>query len=209
MSSTITRLFGTSEKAASAVKELADRGFTDDSIDVIGPSSDAAAQLQKAGVSPAAAKAYAEALTRGGTTVTVRAPFGTAGLAVEMLDSCGPTDLRIADTYRPSFEFGAALSSMLGLPVLSKDPTPLSSMIGMPALSLDQDSSTRLMQDPGPLSRLFGLPLLSRNRPKTSSFGLPLLSRNPTPLSSMLGLKVLSRNPAPLSSMFGIKLLSN
>jgi hypothetical protein len=209
MSSTITRHYGTSEQAAAAVKELEGRGFTAESIAVIGPSGDAAASLRKAGVAPSAAKAYAEAMTRGGTTVTVRAPFGSASLAIEMMEKFNPTDLGIDDTYRASYEFGAAFSSLLGLPVLSSNPTPLSSAIGMPALSYDQDSNTRLMRDPGPLSGLFGLPLLSRNRPKTSSFGLPLLSGNATPLSSMLGLKVLSRNPAPLSSMFGIKLLSN
>ena len=81
MSSTITRLFGTSEQAAAAVKELGHRGFTDDSIDVIGPSGDAEIQpvdvARRRGtitneVSTSFSSRLARVYTRGGAPVAVR-----------------------------------------------------------------------------------------------------------------------------------------
>ena len=80
---------------------------------------------------------------------------------------------------RPTF----SLSSMFGMPLLSKNPAPLSSVTGMKTLSGEKGYGTH-------------------------SFGLPLLSRNPAPLSSMIGMKTLTRRrPGERKRSFGLPLL--
>jgi hypothetical protein len=73
---------------------------------------------------------------------------------------------------------------MLNLPLLTKSQRQKSSF-GIPLLS----------KNGTPLSSMFRLPVLTKSKTgKSSSFGLPLLSDNPTPLSSLFGLRVLSKD---------------
>ena len=65
---------------------------------------------------------------------------------------------------------GFALSSLLNLPLLSREAAPLSKLLNLRTRSGDSAKQWK------------------------SSFGFPLISKNPAPLSSFLGLRVLSRS---------------
>lgn len=157
-------------------------------------------------------------LKAGRSLVAVRARYGMAAYAVEIMERGDTVDTDVLRRY------------------LFRDPTPLSDMLRIPALAKFTPVTGLLRSDwtlssffglgllsrkAAPLSSMFGLPTLSKpKREWKSSFGLPLLSRNPAPLSSLFGmatlskpkgewkssfgLPLLSRNPAPLSSVFGI-----
>ena len=102
-------------------------------------------------------------------------------------------------TYEPStglLSSNWSLSSKFGLRLLSNKATPLSSLFGLPVL-------TKSKRD---WRRSFGLPLLSNNpAPFSSLFGMPTLSKEPKDWKSSFGLPLLSNNPAPLSRLFGLK----
>ncbi|MFK7964456.1 MAG: hypothetical protein AB8C46_10890 [Burkholderiaceae bacterium] len=106
-------------------------------------------------------------------------------------------DWFLGDASSPNFKF----SSVFGMGMLSKNPTPLSSMIGFKPLSNQKgpgESSfgMKLLRrnDPAPLSSTVGMKPLSANQGRgNSSFGLPTLSKNSTPLSSLLNMPVLSK----------------
>ena len=163
-------------------------------------------------------KICTRSLKEGRSLVGVRAPFGRALDALELMetDDCVDSDL----LKRYQFNDPAPFSAMMGLPVLSKFVSSsglvssnwsLSASFGMPLLS----------RNPAPLSSMFGMGTLSP-APKNwrSSFGFPLLSKVAAPISaifmmpvlsrskgawkSSFGLPILAKNPAPFSSLFGI-----
>lgn len=233
----ITRLFDSREQAMAAVAELKQNGFSDDPIDVIGPaegqgegesvgaSDDALlASITRTGVPQARAEAYAEGVRRGGTVVAVRAPFGFASTATEILDRFNPTarDWPEQDPSgdRPKHDPAAPLSSAAGWRVLLSDPTPLSSWLGWRVLSERQTPAIKLSDEPAPLSKRLGWRVLSENAtPLSSRAGMKVLSDRqtpaitlsdiPAPLSSKLGWRSLLNDPAPLSSWLGWRLLLN
>src|SRR5690349_11183560 len=95
---TVTRIYDSPEKARKAADEL--KKFTSESqIHVVNPSGQNAASLEVAltatGISAGSAKAYAEAVGRGRSVVTVAPSFGSAGRATEVLDAAGPVDTHI------------------------------------------------------------------------------------------------------------------
>ena len=234
MTQTISRIYDNAEKAEAAVKELKRVGFADHAVSVVAPMHSAEAALPAitgSGVIASHATVYADALARGETLVSVRAPFGFAATATTILEKHRPTETGLGEQgyEQPPPDPAAPLSSALGWSVLSDNPTPLSSALGLSTLSKNQRKQVRddeLIDNPAPLSRAFGLKLLSdRAAPLSSKFGWKLLSDNPAPLSSKLGMsplskdqnapdsrfgmKLLSDNPAPLSSALGWKLLSD
>ena len=244
MSTLITRLFRNTEQATRAVADLKRYGFDDEDITVTGPGSSSgtptdeiAASIARAGVSRRAAAAYAESVRNGGVTVSVRAVFGWAAIATEVLERSGAVATGISDASDAETDQAAPFSAALGLPVLSRNPTPLSSLLALRVLSKRQNPGVRLLHAAAPLSRGFGLPTLSGDPAplsrrlgltllqdnvtgKSQVFGLPLLTRRgrpflpagllrtPAPLSRLLGLKLLSSNPAPLSSALGLRVLT-
>ena len=245
MTQTISRSYSSRENGAAAVEELKRTGFDDSAIHVIAPAdrdaSDAEpaampddelmASIAQGGVVATHAAAYADAVRRGETLVSVRAPFGCAATVTSILDKFDPTETGLGDQgygYPPP-DPATPLSSAFRWTVLIDDPTPLSSWLGWPTLSARQPlrkPDRDLIDNPAPLSKAVGMPLLSdKPAPLSRRLGWQLLLGNPAPLSTRLGwpllsgsqnppqtrfgLPLLSDNPAPLSSLFGLKLLSS
>ena len=236
MSSIITRLYDTREKADAAATDLKRTGFLDESVSVIAPAADTAAAsetgandqvltaLRQAGLSEAGAPAFAERVRQGGTAVVVHALVGRAVPAIAILDAHGPMKLDVsgyeyAALYRPEMASATPLSTAMDWRVLYDDPTPLSSWLKWPVLSRRQNPSVKLLHEPAPLSRRTGWKLLIGDPTLLSSrFHWQVLWNNPTPLSSRTGWRVLAakqnpsvkllRESAPLSRALGMKVLS-
>jgi hypothetical protein len=183
-------MFATAEAARAAAAELAEEGFDD--VHVVTPPSNPdapvsaiAAQIALGNVAMSDAKIYAAGVAKGGSLVTVHAPFASGMLATTVLESHGPID-----SGMPAPEPA----------LLWDEATPLSSAFAMDVL----------MNDPTPASRVIGIaPLTGSDCSFSGAIGMPLLSDNPAPLSSLVGLSTLSNTPAPLSSLLGIPLLKD
>ena len=189
MSHEITRMFATADAARAAAAELAEEGFDD--VHVVTPPSNPeapvsaiAAQIALGRVLLADAKIYAEGVAKGGSLVTVHAPFGSGMLATSVLESHGPID-----SGMPAAE----------PPRMWDEATPLSSAFAMDVL----------LHDATPASRIIGIaPLMGSGCSLSGAIGMPLLSDDPTPLSSLVGMSTLSRNSTPLSSLIGMPTLT-
>ncbi|MGB5812332.1 MAG: hypothetical protein WBG86_17470 [Polyangiales bacterium] len=212
----VVRVYASEEAARAAVR---DAGKAFDTVGVIGPDEGSADAGIKAGfIDPSQSPRCARALRAGQWVVGVSAPFGYAVDAERALERHDPIEtIPIPMRAEP-----APLSSVFGIPVLSKAPSsarlmrtnryilgepklskkaaPFSSTLGMRLLSKSQRQKSTfgmplLSRNGAPFSSMFRLPLLTRSQSgKSSSFGFPLLSDNPTPLSSLLGLRVLSKD---------------
>lgn len=190
MSETISRMYGSPDRAIAAVNELKEYGWGDADIQVVsrggGSVDEIAATIMKGMVLKYRAKRYAEGVAKGGTLVTVQCPFATTTRAIQILDSHGPIDSGVADPAPDylTWEDSAPLSSSLHMPTLTDHNVSFSSFISLGMLTAGRAS----------LSRLFGLPELSSSAGGLSNaIGMPTLSRNPAPLSSMLKLPLLKR----------------
>lgn len=204
MSQTINRMYDNHEHAISAAEELRNNRF-DRYTDVYvvsrhgGPDAPAGgaelsvdgivAALMKAYVLKAHAQVYAERIKRGGTLVTVHAPFGAAVPAIGILDRHGPVGSGVADVEdRPmAWDDAAPCSSILHMPVLLADSATFSKFWNVRALS--KRAATTFSA--------FGIAEIVKSRGAYSGLlGMPLLSNKATILSSMLGLPLLSK-PKP------------
>ena len=190
MSQEISRMYATAEAAQNAVAELAEDGFTDVFV-VPPPGADApvspiAAEIALGRVLLSDARIYAEGVARGGTLVTVHAPFGKGRHATAILESHGtiPSGKPEPEAEKV-WDEAAPFSSAMHMPLLLDDPAPASRVIGISPLA-GSDCS---------FSGLIGLPLLTNpgDMPE-SRWGIPFLSRNPAPLSSLLGLPLLKED---------------
>ena len=189
MSHEISRMFATAEAGRAAAAELAEEGFAD--VHIVNPPSNPdapvsaiAAQIALGRVLMSDAKIYAKGVAKGGSLVTVHAPFGSGMLATSILESHTPIASGMPE----------------GAPVRMWDEaTPLSSAFQMDVL----------FSDATPASRVLGIPpLLGSNCSFSDAIGMPLLSRDPAPLSSLIGMSTLSRGGTPLSSLIGMPLLT-
>lgn len=81
---------------------------------------------------------------------------------------------------------------------LSEHSTSLSSLFGLPLLT----------RNDGSFFSKFGFKDLSNESMGDSKMGMSLLSKNATPLSSKIGMSCKSDNPAPFSSLLKLPLLS-
>lgn len=219
MTSIITRLFESPERAQRAVAEM-EQAFEGLEIGSIPPpdategaDSDRSARLSALGVPQAAAAAYGEAVQRGATAVVVMAPFGLAAPAIAVMDRNGATALDVADGYIPAVRPGATTSERWGVPLLLRDPAPLSTFLGLGLLSRGRGRA-RLIATAAPLSRMLGLATLSSKPPRAQ-----LMRNRPGPFSRSIGLPLLTGrqgsstrlldNPAPLSSWLGWPVLAD
>ena len=123
MTTTVTRLYETSNQAAAAVTALKTAGFADDEINLIGPDAGTGGALigaiMKTGATEDNARAFAEGVSKGGGLVTVYAPFGWGLKATNTLEKLKPVDVKITDTSAFSDDTGDGLASeVLGIPLL-------------------------------------------------------------------------------------------
>jgi hypothetical protein len=224
MTQIISRIYDSRERAAEAVKALKDYGFSGLDIHaVLARSSqggataapaeidDLVTSIQKAGIYKSRAEIYAERVRRGGSLVTVHAPFGSAHAATQILDRLDPIDSGVAEEAGANVDWvdSAPLSSALQIPLLLDDAAPFSSVIGLPVLLDYEPKTTGLLNSSSPLSSTVGFPTISDNAaPLSSRIGLAVLSDKAAPLSSTVGLALLSDNPAPFSALFKLPLLT-
>jgi hypothetical protein len=189
MSQTISRMYEKPSQAARAKAALEDEDYSDVHLvsgDSAGASvDDITAAIAKGNVLKSLARVYAAGVSKGGSLVTVHAPFGGAARAARILDKFGPIDSGISEPADGIMLWDDAtpMSCILQMPVLMADPVPFSRFWNVPPLANGSFS----------LSSLFGLRLLTTAAPRSTSFGIPLLSSNPAPLSSLLGLPTLSK----------------
>ena len=159
------------------------------------------ASMMKANVWKSHAETYADRLSKGKSLVLVHAPFGTANKATKVMESYQPTEAGIVEPDQHpemKWEDAAPFSSILKLPILSKNRHPAETFSGISSLTKGKAF----------LSTLIGMPLLSEGlTQRNTSIGMRLLSHSPTPLSSSIGMRTISQSATPLSSMLGLKVL--
>jgi hypothetical protein len=223
----ITRLFDSPTQAQAAYDELKAQRF--ENVELLLPPGHRARPpleelvqpLERAGIDRASAEHYAEGLKRGSAIVSVRAPFGSAMRASDILDRHGPGaapeigamssrrgDVGQIDATIPDRTAArgaaAAAGSRASEPTASAGrvsdaprstgPKTLSQMLGIPELI---DSNTFFS----------GFPLLIRStrppntKPPVPDSSLPAKQKpsaslvdDPAPVSNLLGLPVLSKN---------------
>lgn len=192
MSQTIHRMYDSEQRAHAAAHELrTNRYLAMPDVHVFaagGESSGEAivAALMKAYILKAHARVLAQHIQRGGTLVTVHAPFGSGSTAVEILDSHGPIESGVPDFKGDGtpWDEAAPCSSLLGMPVLLKDSATFSRFWNVPPLS----------KRPTTTGSALGIPEISATSgPFSGTFGMGLISHKATILSSMLGLPVLKK----------------
>jgi hypothetical protein len=188
MSQTISRMYSTSGQAASAKAALEREDYSDVHMvsgDLAGASvDDIVAAITKGNVLRSDARIYAEGIRKGGSLVTVHAPFSGGARAIRILDKFGPIESGISEPvdYIMPWDDATPMSCILQMPLLLDDPVPFSRFWNVRPLAGDSFS----------LSSLIGMPLLTKAVSRTSSFGIPLLSSNPAPLSSLFRIPTLS-----------------
>jgi hypothetical protein len=199
------------DPAAGAPAAEADAGAA-----IVPPEADTITAIRAGSLLGEHAAFYAEQLTEGNSLVVVSPPFGSSRKAIAILDDYNPLPISHEpppEPYVPFTERSTPLSSLLGLPVLSKTATPCSDFWGFDTLQEGTSHFSRWLSPLAPgfmFSSLIGMKLLSGNATpvssmtgmstqssrlagKSSSFGLPLKASNTTPLSSLFGIPVLSK----------------
>ncbi|MEI8144845.1 MAG: hypothetical protein WCH83_05240 [Alphaproteobacteria bacterium] len=196
MTTIITRLYPTRERAETAVAALKAKRFVASSADLFtgGAGQDDAALhagITKAGVSAASAQTLVAKLKEGGTAVIAVAPFGNAIIAMDTLDSYDPIDsgLKRSEVFVPSQD--PPMVHNRYLPILLDSDTMIMSGHSFPTLT---KTST-------PFQSLFGIPSLSKGggraglmtgRLFSGSIGLPMLTANQSPRAKLMGSKTFS-----------------
>ncbi len=212
MPETICRMYPSREKAESAVAALRPFGYGD--VRIFSASADGGETLESvtasiaaAGIVAEEARIYAERVLQGNALVVVRALFGGALRAKQILAQHGPVDSGVAEvSQRLTSGYGDGTSSSGGnwLRTLGTAKHPMEALTGWPSLTKegwmfsDRFGWRYLIADPTPLSSTFGWKLLSDTpHPLSSTFGWKLLSDTPHPLSSRLGWRLLSGDEEP------------
>ena len=187
MSQNINRMYASRDQAVKAAHDLRNSRF--DRFEMVhvvshddAPAADLdaiTAAVMKGYVLKAHAKVYAEGIKRGGSLVSVHAPFGAAVAAMQILDQHGPIDNGVAEPQDrlPAWDDAAPVSSALMLPVLLNSSTSYSGFGGLPLLLKPSDTAVPARAP--------------SSAPFTGTFGMALLSNKATILSSLFGLPVL------------------
>ena len=229
----VARYFAEEYRARAAHRALLAMGLGQSELTLIEPvgptwnemgearvnEEDLASRAVKAGVLLGdKSAAHADHLRQGRTLLAVRAPFGRALQATDILDSHNPVAVAgpAEGAQNPHVflsEMAAPLSSLLGLPVLSKTRTRPSrgDFLGLPTLSGNRSYLTGRLSNFGRRTASMGVPLLSSNpAPMSSLFRMPVATRAKSGAgwTRSFGFKMLSARATPLSSFFGVHLIS-
>jgi len=144
MTQTISRLYGAASDATACLADLKEHGFGEGEVYAVSPPppgqndlSTLAAAIAQGNVLKAKAAVYAQGVAKGGTLITVHAPFGAAAKATGILDRHNPIDSGVPDPVYPriTYDDAAPFSSSLQIPALLSDPAPLSSFWSLPVLT--------------------------------------------------------------------------
>jgi len=203
MTQTISRMYGNLAQASRAADELRAKGYKN--VFMVAGSSpsggDAAAEaaagdydrivksITDGFVWKPHAMVYAKGVSKGGSLVTVHAPFGTARNAQTILDRHSPIESGLVEPVEPTCAWDEAVpvSSALQMPVLLKTQRPMEVICNVPSVVKASNG----------LSKWLGFPLLAKEiAPFSKMIGMPLLSKSATPLSSRFGLPLLSKSRA-------------
>lgn len=190
MTTLITRLYSSHERASAAASALAANKYPAKHYDVIAApagkkgaaKADLAAvqaALADAGVIPKSAAAYAGRIVDGNALLVVRAPVGASFATKKLLEGFESIDAGVrdevhipAEVARPVRVRRPSATSLLPrdamimsgksfMPALTKSSTPFSSMLSLPLLS---GKGPRAKLSSFSLSSMLGLPLLSKDR---------------------------------------------
>jgi hypothetical protein len=179
----INRLFDSSVEARAAFDELKERRFEDVELllaaDNRAPRSieDLVEAIKRAGVEPSRADVYADGVRRGGAFVSVRAPFGSAVRATEILDRHGATTTPKPIARRR--DEGTTDANARVRTVSGQSDRKASPASG-PSESSGRVSAAPPSRGPRTLSQMLGIPELIDSN--TFFSGFPLLIR-PQPVS--------------------------
>jgi hypothetical protein len=230
--------------AEAAIRDLRAHRLRDNEIFVVRPPPKGerpcldtlVAAIAQCAIMKSEAVIYAKRVARGGTLITVHAPFDKTERVSALLDIRDPILRSIGPKHYPPLPWdnAAPFSSFMQWPTLFDEPTPFAKFWSVPELtdhrfmSSHRRSSRRgrrsRLRSPAPLSDILGVSPLSSSAtplsgmlrvrllsaspaPLSSSLGLSLLSDSPTPLSDRMKWPALSDNPTPLSNKFGWKVL--
>jgi hypothetical protein len=175
----VGRIFETEAQARVAMEKLNAQGFGPSLMTLVpaGTSADA----MPGDVPRDQAIAYARRLEGGNALVLVRAGFGWAGTATQILDGCGPILQESLPSLPPRNP--SPFSDWIGFPVLSARGRGYFSKIFPELTSPDFSFSSKLgmkllSERKSPWEKSFGFPLLrSKKGEWEKSFGFPLLKR--------------------------------
>lgn len=187
MSQNISRMYASHDQALKAANDLRNSRFARfTSVNMVSHNDapeagiDAIAMaVMKGYVLKSQAKVYAQGIQRGGSLVTVNAPFGTAIAAMQIMDQHGPIDSGVVEPKDrlPAWDDATPVSCALNLPVLLDNDASFSAFWSLPLLIKRSNTVTP--------SRA------TSSAPFTGTFGMALLSSKATILSSLFGLPVL------------------
>ncbi len=226
MSTLITRIYEAYGDALSAVNELKRNRFGDNAIHLISmaPNDPSEAEMTledriiKAGVPAGDAGVFAAAIREGHSLVAVRAVMGVGLKATAILNAHNPKQGAVErkDYYVSTVDQGTPLSSVFGLPVLLRDPTPFATFWNMPSLVRSSTplsnwfSVPTLWRQPSTETTFFGFPKLLRSKQTLSSwYNLPLLIKSGRPFNEFFRMPELTSVAAPFSAFFRIPSLIN
>jgi hypothetical protein len=229
----IVRLYGSENDAETAVSNLKQDGFPENTIFLLKPSeagnADQAVQAEiDAGRMPKGVRRIAtDSLKNSRCVLTVYTQYGSSLPATRIMDACNPVDTERLPEGDP--DEGRTTSEFLGMPLLTERRLmTLSDEHGASKKRFTFESFFGLgltMNKAAPLSDALNMKAV-QERPKdwAGTTGMTLLSNNATPLSSALNMKtlierkkdwttsfgyaLLSSEPAPLSSFLGLPVIS-
>lgn len=219
MTQIITRLYDSSSKLAALEGDLKKANYQYSVVTgyLSGKASsvdDIVAALGKAHVSSGEARTYADYVKKGAVVVAVKAEFGFAAKAAQILDSYGPNKISLQKSSSAAAEQSEAtpFSNLLHLKTLLDTSGKYKSYSGDWLLT-DSDktfSGTPLVvSSKGPYQSFSGTPLLlDSSGPYKSFSGTPLLLDNSGPYKSYSGEPLLINNPTIFSSWLGLPVLS-
>jgi len=225
MSTLITRFYEAYGDALSAVNELKRNKFGN-AVQLISLAPNDAAEsgetledrILRAGVPPADVAAFAAAVQQGHSLIVVKAVMGVALKATTILNAHKPIKdaVESKDYYASTVQQGTPLSSVLGWPVLLRDPTPFATFWNMPSLVKSSTplsnffSIPSLWRQPSSETTLFGFPKLLRSKQTLSSwYNLPLLVKTKRPFNEFFRMPELTSISSPFSAFFRMPCLIN
>jgi hypothetical protein len=201
MTTIVTRLYDSAEKAHAAASALTDMGLPDSTIRIIGQGDGAEAQMIAARVGKESAAIYANHLSGGKTLLVVQAPFAPIGMAKSVMV--------VSDRFGPIPVAGVNANEY----IREKPQTEkFLSILKDHRRFMSSDMDPGHPRERGTVSSAFGLRTLSQHRTKRSAISggafmstkflpFPLLSQSKTKtsagsgrtISSMLGLSTIAR----------------